>query len=215
MLSQRPPQDLTNTGSLTIRDAEGRERVVPIRFDLVRTGSNTIGIFQTVAPAAPCKLSVEHSPGQASQYQLDDNAQTNGAPSSRKLAGNETMVPFAGSDFWVADLGLEFLQWPDQFLLKKEMRQSQSCDVIESINPHPAPGAYARVVSWLDIKAEGTGLAPVVHADAYDASGKIIKWFDPTKLKKINGQFQVVEMEMRNRAAGTRTRLELNPPSSE
>jgi hypothetical protein len=215
MLAQRPPQDLTNSGTLTIRDSEGKEHSVPIRFDLVRTATNTIGIYQTLSPAAACKLTVTHAPGQPNQYELDAGSASGGSATPKNLSGNDTMAPFAGSDFWVADLGLEFLQWPDQFLLKKELRQSQSCDVIESVNPHPAPGAYARVVSWLDIKAEGTGMAPIVHADAYDASGKLMKMFDPTELKKVNGQYLVTEMEMRNRVAGTRTRLRLNPPPPE
>ena len=207
MLAQRPPQDLTNSGTLTIRDAESKERSVPIRFDLVRTASNTIGIYQTTGPSGACKLTVTHAPGEPNQYELSSG----GSAAPKNLSGNDTMTPFAGSDFWVADLGLEFLQWPDQFLLRKELRQSQSCDVIESINPHPAPGAYARVVSWLDIKAEGTGMAPIVHADAYDSAGTRMKMFDPTELKKVNGQYVVTEMEMRNRIAGTRTLLRLNP----
>jgi hypothetical protein len=42
-----------------------------------------------------------------------------------------------------------------------------------------------------------------------------MKMFDPTELKKVNGQYLVTEMEMRNRLAGTRTLMRLNPPPPE
>ena len=111
------------------------------------------------------------------------------------------MIPFAGSDFWVADLGLDFLHWPEQRLLKKEMRHSKSCEVLESTDPHPAPGGYARVVSWVTIETPHG----IVHADAYDAQNELIKSFDPTNLEKINGNYQLAEMEMRNRKTGSQT----------
>jgi hypothetical protein len=62
------------------------------------------------------------------------------------------MAPFTGSDFWIADLGLDFLHWPKQRLLRKEMRHSKSCEVLESVNPQSVPGGYARVVSWIMIE---------------------------------------------------------------
>jgi YD repeat-containing protein len=110
------------------------------------------------------------------------------------------MVPFAGSDFWVADLGLEFLHWPTQRVLRREMRHGQPCAVLESLNPRPAPTGYARVVSWVDTDNGG-----ILHADAYDARGQLMKEFDPSGLKKVNGQRKLEEMEMRNRKTGSHT----------
>ena len=104
------------------------------------------------------------------------------------------MMPFAGSDFWMADLGLEFLHWPQQRLLRKEMRHSKSCNVLESVNPQPVPGGYARVVSWIMIDTPHG----IVHADAYDAQGERIKQFDPKNLEKVQGEYQLEAMEMRN-----------------
>jgi YD repeat-containing protein len=110
------------------------------------------------------------------------------------------MIPFAGSDFWIADLGLEFLHWPQQKLIRKQMRRSQSCDMLESTNPNPKPGAYRRVVSWIDIDTGG-----IVHADAYDANDRLLKQFDPSEITKVKGEWQLEEMEIRNRQAGTKT----------
>ena len=118
------------------------------------------------------------------------------------------MVPFAGSDFWIADLGLEFIHWPRQLLLKQEMRRSRSCNVLASINPHPAPGGYSRVVSWFDIESGG-----IVLAQAFDVNDKLLKEFAPKEMKKVQGQWQLEEMEIRNMQTGSRTRVQfsLNP----
>jgi hypothetical protein len=129
----------------------------------------------------------------------------NGRP-SKILSSEELTLPFAGSDFFVSDLGLEFLQWPQQRLLKKEMRRSRFCDVLESTNPRPGKDGYSRVVSWVELEQPHG----IVHADAYDAGGKIIKRFDPTEFEKVQGQYQLQEMEIRNIKTGSRTRIEFD-----
>ena len=116
------------------------------------------------------------------------------------------MAPFAGSDFWIVDLGLEFLHWPRQRLLYTDMRHNKSCDVLESINPHPAPGSYSRVVSWITIDPPH----PIVHADAYDNGNKLLKQFDPKNIEKVNGQYELQSMEIRTRKTGSRTILEFD-----
>ena len=119
------------------------------------------------------------------------------------------MSPFAGSDFWIADLGLEFFHWPEQKILKPyEMRRGRACHVLESTNPNPSPNGYSRVVSWIDNETLG-----IVQAEAYDAKGELLKEFYPKSFKKVNGQWELQEMEIRNDRTGSRTRLEfeLNP----
>jgi hypothetical protein len=115
------------------------------------------------------------------------------------------MIPFAGSDFWVADLGLEFLHWPTQRLLRKEIRRGQGCDVLESVNPQPAPGAYSRVVSWVDRDTDG-----IINAEAYDSKGKLLKEFAATDIKKVRGQWELKGMEISNRQTGSRTTIEFD-----
>ncbi len=111
----------------------------------------------------------------------------------------------AGSDFSLADLGLEFFHWPEQKVLKKEVRRSRGCTVLESTNPNPSANGYSRVVSWIDSETLG-----IVHAEAYDANGKLLKEFDPKSFKKVNGQWELQEMEIRNVQTGSRTRLEFD-----
>jgi hypothetical protein len=208
MLAQTPQQNTANTGQVRIRDAAGKEREIPVRFEITATPTNWVSVYETLTPSGGPggeKLTVIHAPGQPNQYELVSSAgATNAVP--RELALDQTMISFAGSDFWVADLGLEFLHWPKQRLLKKEMRHSKSCEVLESVNPQPVPGGYARVVSWIIIESPH-GL---VHADAYNAKGELMKLFDPTALEKVQGDYQLEEMEIRNRKTGSHTWIKFN-----
>jgi hypothetical protein len=121
------------------------------------------------------------------------------------------MIPFAGSDFWVCDLGLEFFHWSVQKILKPyEMRRGRSCKVLESNNPNPSPNGYSRVVSWIDNETLG-----IVQAEAYDAKGKLLKEFYPKDFKKVNGQWGLGEMEMINDQTGSRTWIKFDLKKSD
>jgi len=204
LLEQRPERAVTNAGVLKVRDAESNQREVPERFDIVPGQTNWLSVYETAArsnsPSA--KLTIVHAPGKANEYFLDEN----GTP--KRLSPAEVMRPFAGSDFWVADLGLDFLHWPEQRVLRKQMRKGLFCDVLQSVNPNPAPGGYSRVVSWIAVNRPEDII--IVHAEAFDTRDKLLKEFDPKKVEKVDGVWQLEEMEIRNRQAGTRTRIEFN-----
>ena len=207
MLSQKPAQ--TNTGLLKIRDANGVQRELPMRFEIWSTASTSTSVYEAndLNTHRQVKLTIVHSDGQPNQYLLYNSGATGSATAGpKKLAGDELMAPFAGSDFWVADLGLEFLHWPQQRLSKKEMRRSRFCDVLESVNPKAAPAGYSRVKSWIELEAPHG----IVHAEAYDAHGDLLKHFDPTEFEKVRGEYQLQEMEIRNRKTGSRTRIEFD-----
>ena len=70
-----------------------------------------------------------------------------------------TTLPFAGSDFWLTDLGLEFLDWPEQLLTRREIKRSNACSVLESRNPSPPSDGYSRIVSWIGNDTGGILLA--------------------------------------------------------
>ena len=116
------------------------------------------------------------------------------------------MIPFAGSDFWLADLGLEFFHWPQQKVIKKEFRRSCGCMVLESVNPNPTPNGYSRVVSWIDEESLG-----IVQAEAYDSKNKLLKEFYPKDIKKVNGQWQVQTLDISNDQTDSSTRMEFEP----
>jgi hypothetical protein len=210
LLTRKPDADSTNTGVVRIRDANDQEHRIPVKFEIYATPANWVSAYQALPAdgAAAEELTVIHSGQQPNDYFLTRPAGTNTAAARPiRLAGDQTMVPFAGSDFWVADLGLEFLHWPKQRVLRREMRHGQPCAVLESVNPHPAAGGYARVLSWVDTDNGG-----ILHADAYEARGQLTKEFDPSGLKKVNGRRQLEEMEMRNRKTGSHTWIKFDLP---
>jgi len=199
VLAQRPSQNYTNHGVLRIKGAGGYRAEADLGVAITVTATNWSTIY-TIGSGAAETLQIVHTDGAPNRYYYR-------APqaSLTEVSGDATMSPVAGSDFWIADLGLEFLQWPKQTLLKKEVKRSRGCNVLESVNPHPTVGGYSRVVSWLDTDSGG-----VVQAFAYDADNQLLKEFYPKDLKKVDGQWQVGLMEMENDQTGSRTRLEFN-----
>ena len=210
LLTQRPAQTGTNTGRVKIRDSEGKEREIPVRFEVTSTSSNWVSRYETLPSAGGFggqKLTIIHTGAQPNRYELSGPVAAGTSNLvARQLPPHEIMAPFADSDFWIADLGLEFLHWPKQRLLKKTMRHSKSCNVLESINPAPVPGGYARVVAWIMIESP----YGIVHADAYDARGEVLKRFDPVNIEKIQGEYQLEEVEMRNRKTDSHTWIKFN-----
>jgi hypothetical protein len=196
LLSQVPVKDSTVTGVLKTRGPKGKRMDIPVRCRIVVSNDN----WQTVYETLPNTNSLTDvfsftrpMDGITNAYEL------NGA----RVNGSETFEPFAGSDFWLVDLGLEFLRWPQQRLLKKELRKGQSCYVLESANPGDT--GYQRVVSWIDIDTGG-----VIYAEAYDRKNRRIKEFDVKRVKKVNGIWQLQEVQMRNLQNDSRTNLEFD-----
>lgn len=148
----------------------------------------------------PQKLSIKHAPDKPNVYSYSE-----GKGAARELKRQELTLPLAGSDFWLMDLGLEFVHWPQQRVTELEMRRSISCRVLESRDPKPVPGGYARVLSWVDVETDA-----IILAEAYDASGQESKTFKIGSFKKVEGEWQLRDMEIRNPKAKTRTKLEFN-----
>jgi Outer membrane lipoprotein-sorting protein len=208
-------ENFTNTGVLNVRDGKRNRYRIPVRFETLVTGTGwqtTYEAWPTNSPmryegSGKCnfvKLLVTHQSGATSHYEIDLTF-ANGDKLKKKLKGGELFSPFANSDFWIVDLGLEFFHWPKQKVLKHEMKRGQACKVLESTNPEPSADGYSRVVSWIDNDTLG-----IVQAKGFDAKGKLLKEFAPKEFKKINGQWQLQEMEIRNVQTGSRTRLEFN-----
>ena len=211
LLAQKPDQPSTTAAVLKIRDADRKVREVPARFEIVPNTTNWLNTYEAAASGIwpSLRLTIVHTANEPNQYflsKLTPSGTVEGTP--QKLTGAELMIPFAGSDFWVADLGLEFLHWPDQRVLKKQMKRGLMCDVLQSTNPQPRPGGYSKVISW--IVSNRPDDIVIVHAESLDTGGRLLKEFDPKKVEKVNGVWQLSEMEIRNRQTGSRTRIEFN-----
>jgi hypothetical protein len=201
ILQERPVTNFTQTGVLTVRNPGGTTNF-PVTFEtVIETGDWKVEYFAHMTPdnrGSFVNLRIVHTEGQPNEYfiyqgtgrDLEVNFHTT---LMTKLTQAEIWAPFADSDFWIADLGLEFFHWPDQKILKHEDKRTRACAVLESTNPNPAPGTYSRVDSWIDNETLG-----LVHAEAYDTDGKLLKVFDPKSFKKVNGQWELQDMEIRN-----------------
>ncbi|HHY85157.1 MAG TPA: outer membrane lipoprotein-sorting protein [Verrucomicrobia bacterium] len=199
LAAARPFENITNLAVIEVRRSRNKS-VRPVQFRTDAGDFRWTITYETLDNTNAMKLDVTRGVAGTTEYRLRNE----GGSEPRILQGNETMVPFADSDFWVADLGLQFLEWPEQRLLRKEIRRGQSCAVLESINPHPAPGAYTRVVSWVDIDTSG-----IINADAFEGD-RLLKRFSASSFKKIDGQWELKEIVMENRRTGSVTRIEFD-----
>ncbi len=222
ILEQVPVTNSTITGVLNIRDSKGDRTSYPLECQIVVSATDWQNSYEVVrtnelktGESYPLKekIIISHVLNQTNCYQHE--IQTGDFFHQQKMASHilgtketlsdlEIMKPFVESDFLVADLGLEFFHWPAQRLLKHEVRRSRGCAVLESTNPYSFNG-YARVVSWIDSESLG-----IIHAEAFDSQNKLLKEFDPKSFKKVNGQWELQEMEIRNVQTGSRTRLEFD-----
>ncbi len=202
--SLAPAENSRFTGTLKIRKGENQTVVVPLTSIVTAGGTNWQVIYDSggTPGAPPERLTIVHAPGQSNVY-----LSASGTDLSRpqRLRPEQLVLPFAGSDFWMMDLGLEFFHWPQQRLVKIEMRRGRSSRVLESANPHPAPGGYSRVLSWIDVETDG-----LLRAEAYDLKNQLLKEFNVGSFRKVEGQWELQDMEIRNAQTKSRTKLEFN-----
>ncbi len=202
----KPETNLTQSGILSIRYANGNKTNFSVSFKIHITEVNwKAGYF-----IGNNAWIIKHQAGEGNRYVfVEHNPDINAWNPTSFLHsdGNETSVSFANSDFWLCDLGLEFFHWPAQKVLPKttSLKRGREYTLLESANPNPPTNSYSRVLSWIDKESGG-----MLAAEAYDAKGKLLKEFEPKSFKKVNGQWLLQEMEIRNVQTGSRTRLEFD-----
>jgi hypothetical protein len=211
--STPPEEDSEFSGTLKVIPRGEDARNVRITCSVKRiAGTNTTPAWETIyqtqaAGTNPAeRLRVCFRAGVTNEYYyVRGESPEKPAAEMSRIGNSQTEFPLAGSDFWLADLGLEFLHWPTQQVVKAEMRRGQPCRVLESINPHPSASGYARVLSWVDNESGG-----ILQAEAYDTQYKLFKEFAVGSFKKIEGRYQLQDMKIRNAKTGSRTWLEFD-----
>jgi hypothetical protein len=205
---QQPSENFTNQGVLVIRESDGKRTEIPLTSRVLVTPTHWQTEYEATMTNRVEAFQVVHTPDQRDEYFYATNAGPlffQAGHGSHPVSGPELTAPFAGSDFWLGDLALEFFHWPQQKVLRKEVHRSCGCTVLESTNPDPSAIGYVRVVSWIDTESLG-----IVEANAYDARGRLLKDFYPKNLKKVNGRYQVETLIMENIQTGSRTRLDFD-----
>jgi len=210
ILAQQPVENFTNSGVLKIRAGKGVRLEIPIECQTIVTPTNWQNLYKASWTNKVETLWVIHAANQPNVYAHDTVYLAGGIPLSghlfpgpRQLTDAESMTPFASSDFWVADLGLEFFHWPGQKVLPNTtgLKLGRSYTLLESSHTNPSANSYSRVLSWIDKETSG-----ILEAEAYDAAGNKLKSFYPKAFKKD----QLESMEMDNDQTGSRTRLEFD-----
>jgi hypothetical protein len=207
--SQAPTENLEVNGVLKICDGDGNRTRRPFRYHVVIGDGAWKSIYETQPSNSITteRLIVMRQDGRPNRYLLSRSTGAGGQMGEpESLSGDKAMVPFANSDFWLADLGLEFLHWPQQRMVKEakiKMRKGRPCQVIESVNPQPGASGYTRVRSWID-----TETGKPILAEAYGPDNKLMKEFEIGGLTKINGSWELKNMGMRSTKTDSLTVLE-------
>ena len=200
MQAMRPANAVNGNGTLRIRPPRGgKRRTVPVEFRTFAQEAALVNHYSIQQGA----LTVRAAVGKDTRYEW---TATDKEP--EQLNAEQAMRPFAGTDFWMADLGLEMLRWPNQNVIERKLRRGELCSVLVSRPAKVTEGGYSKMVSWVDEDSMG-----IVRAELFDAQGKLLKIFEPKAFKKIDGQWHLKEMEMRNEQTGSRTAIvfELKP----
>lgn len=200
MRDMRPGHGVTNTAVIQIRRAQGERFEVPVLIRTIVTETNWQTFYSTTT--SPTLVVVQTHDHPSEYKQLRPVGVGTDADLRFAMPLNSAFITLAGSDFWLFDLGLEFLQWPRQQLSGTDTRKGQKCYLLDSVNPQTVPGRYSRVRSWVDMDTLG-----IVHAEAFDHLGRVLKVFDPKSFEKVNGRWRLKEMEMRNEQTESRSRL--------
>ena len=195
--------DQTFQASFKIRRGKVRTEI-PVTCLTVTDSNHWDNIFEVKGEgAAPAeKLVIRHFLQGTNQY-FHARAASPGKPlpELQEIPGTGLGASFAGSDFSFADLGLEFLHWPNQRQLKGEMRLGRPCYVLESTSGSPG---NRRVKSWIDKET-----AALLIVESYDSQNKIEKEFSlsGTSVKKVNGKWRVEEMKIQSPQTDSQTIL--------
>ena len=203
------PEETSQIHGTLIIHANGQTTNVPVTCRVVIRETNWETDYD-VAPTTDSgaeRLSVIHRTNAPNEY-LYARAPSPSAPLpelARLSPAQASLTPLAGSDFSVADLGLDFLHWPQQRRLKGEMRLGQPCFVLESRDPDSK--TIGRVKSYIDKESGG-----LLRAEAYDPVEHLAKEFSlhGSSFKKVNGHWRLDHMDIRDNKKHSHTELKFD-----
>jgi hypothetical protein len=208
--SLQPGENSELAGALNVKHGRGRpvEKIPVVCRVTVRANGWDTSYETSDTPAQGAqKLVIHHFLNEPSTYLYATAAVGQPLPGLKLVSREKLDTPFAGSDFSIDELGLEFLFWPGQFRLKGEMRLGQPCYVLESRD-----GSGRRVKSWLDKESVEQNNPGLLVAESYDARNVMVKEFNlgGSSFKKIHGQWQLEKMKIRSPKQGSETTLKFD-----
>jgi len=203
------PEEGREVKGTLIISAHGQTESVPVVCRVVVHDDSSEFEYDTDATAkiGAEKLIVIHRPNTTNEY-LYAQAPGPSAPLPKPepiSAAEAAATPLAGSDFSAADLGLDFLHWPQQRQFKSEMHLGQMCYVLDSRNPDAK--TIVRIKSYIDKESNG-----VLIADGYDATEHLVKHFSlhGSSFKRVHGHYQLEKMDIRDAKKDSHTELKFD-----
>ena len=183
-------------GNLRIRKPRGSRENVPVTFRAKIDGAAQVETF--ITPKGT--LQIRKTAGKPNEYIYTPPNSKEAKP----MSGEELNKLFAGSDFTLGDLGLEFLQWPNQQVIGRASRLRETCNVLLSKPAKPLPGGYTHVKSWVEIHNRA-----LLCVEAYRDKQRV-KLFQAKSFKKLEGEWQLRELELRNDETDARTQIQFD-----
>lgn len=205
----RPAEGESEVRGTLIISHDGKKHV-PVVCKIVVRGDVWQTIYESKAtdgiPAE--RLIITRIAGGKNQYAYA-RAPSVGAPvpEPKPIPTQQAYIPFAQSDFWLTDLGTEFIFWPQQARLPGQLRLGRDCYLLESENPN-AP-EIVRIKAFIDKETNG-----ILVAEGYDAKNKPVKDFSlhGSSFKKVNGRWVLERMDMHNAKTRSQTVLKFDLP---
>ena len=183
-------------GKLRIRKPRGKRENVSVTFRAKSDGVAEVETFETVKGT----LEIRKTPNKPNEYFFTAPKTKEG----KKMEGAALNQVFAGSDFTLGDLGLEFLQWPNQQVIGRESRLRETCNILLSKPGKVLSGGYSRVKCWVEIHNRA-----LLCVEAYRGT-KRVKLFQAKSFKKLEGKWQLRELELRNDVTDARTQIQFD-----
>lgn len=201
--SSAPEQASTNQAVLRIRSREGRKKV-PVTV-ITRPGEDRWSVEYRVGSEERSETTQVATIHYRMQGPPTFEVQPKGSRTPGESVQTAGDLSIGGSDFLLKELGMEFLHWPEQRILSRELSNGRWCQVLESRSGKPA-GAVA-VRSWIDEK-----LGVVLSAEVYDARQVRIKHFSITQFREQADRWSC-SVSMVDDQRGTKTELSFDGPA--
>ena len=202
------PGSIQATLKIRKRDGSRVEHRVKKHTQTFENGWRDLFQIEISSNAASEWLWIDHRLGDPPGYKLalSENLPT-AEDAFKTLDREQAMTSLGESDFWVADLGLDFLHWPYQrtFTSKVTRRKGVGCKLLESSRPTRSPEGYYKVRSWISVEHGG-----VVYAEAYDIQNRKIKIFEVNGVEKVDGRWYLKELRIRNLRDKSTSNLEFD-----
>ncbi|MBT3595666.1 MAG: outer membrane lipoprotein-sorting protein [Verrucomicrobia bacterium] len=190
------PGPITATFKIRKRDGTRIEHYVQKHTEQFENGWRDLFQISKDSNAESEWLWINHSAGASPSYKLAVSRQLPTAPDDfQNLNSEQAMASIGESDFWIVDLGLDFLHWPDQriFQSKIKRRKGVACKLLESSRPTRSLSGYYKVRSWISIENGG-----IVYAEAFDINDRKMKVFEVAGVEKIEGVWYLKGLRIRN-----------------